>query len=132
MDLNDLKPKTDDIVVTLLHPATGEVLLNEDKEKTPMTITVMSPNSKEYKSILHTQTNKRLKQMQGKRKRDITAEEIEESGLELAVAVTKDWNITLGGSKPKFGAAAVKDIYTSYGWINKQVNEAVEDSEDFT
>jgi|TARA_R110000824_G_scaffold80100_1_gene201664 hypothetical protein len=132
MDLNDLKPKTEDITVNLIHPGSGEPLVNDDKEKSNMTITVMSPNSAEYKKILHAQTNKRLKAMQGRRKKDITAEELEASGLDLIVATTKAWNITLGGEKPEFNANKVREVYKTYSWIGSQIDEAVEDNEAFT
>ena len=130
MDLKDLTPKSDVVEVAICHPGTGEALLNDDK--TPMTITMYAPHSKEYKSVLHHQTNKRLKQAQGKKKVDITAESIEEATLEVLVKATKSWNITYDGKKPKLTPALCKEVYTQLFWIKDQIEEAIADSVDFT
>lgn len=129
MDLLDLTPKSDEIVVTIKHPATGEVLKNEDKSD--MTITIYAPHSKEYKKVIHEMTNKRLKKMQAKGKNEITAEELEEATLETLSKTTKEWNITYGGEVPKLSVAKAKEIYDSVFWIKAQIEEAVESSLDF-
>jgi hypothetical protein len=129
MDLLDLTPKSDEIVVTIKHPATGEVLKNEDKSD--MTVTIYAPHSKEYKKVLHEMTNKRLKKMQAKGKNEITAEEIEEATLDTLAKTTKGWNITYGGEVPKLTVAKAKEIYDSVFWIKAQIEEAIESSLDF-
>jgi hypothetical protein len=129
MDLLDLTPKSDEIVVTIKHPATGEVLKNEDKSD--MTVTIYAPHSKEYKKVLHEMTNKRLKKMQQKGKNEITAEEIEEATLDTLAKTTKGWNITYGGEVPKLTVAKAKEIYDSVFWIKAQIEEAIESSLDF-
>lgn len=129
MDLLDLTPKSDEIVVTIKHPATGEVLKNEDKSD--MTITIYAPHSKEYKKVIHEMTNKRLKKMQAKGKNEITAEELEEATLETLSKTTKEWNITYGGEVPKLSVAKAKEIYDSVFWIKAQIEEAIESSLDF-
>jgi hypothetical protein len=129
MDLKDLTPKSDEIVVVIKHPATGEPLKNDDKSE--MTITIYAPHSKEYKKVLHEQTNKRLKKMQSKGNKDITAEEIEEATLEALAKTTKEWNITYGGEAPKLTAPKAKEVYEDVFWIRSQIEEAVEDSLDF-
>lgn len=129
MDLKDLTPKSDVVVVEIKHPATGEVLKNDDKS--PMTITMFAPHSKEYKKVLHEQTNKRLKQMQSKKTQDITAEDLEEASLEALAKTTKEWNITYGGEQPKLSVAKAKQIYDEVFWIKSQLEEAVANSLDF-
>ena len=129
MDLLDLTPKSDDIVVTIKHPASGEVLKNEDN--TDMTVTVYAPHSKEYKKVIHEMTNKRLEKMQAKGNNKITAEEIEEATLETLAKTTKEWNITYGGEVPKLSVAKAKEIYDSVFWIKAQIEEAIESSLDF-
>ena len=126
MDLLDLTPKSDEIVVTIKHPATGEVLKNDDKSD--MTITIYAPHSKEYKKVLHEMTNKRLKKMQAKGKNEITAEEIEEATLDTLAKTTKEWNITYGGEVPKMTVAKAKEVYDSVFWIKAQIEGAVDDS----
>ena len=129
MDLKDLTPKSDDIVVEIKHPANGETLNNDDKS--PMTITIFAPHSKEYKKVLYEQTNKRLKQMQSKKTQDITAEDLEEASLEALAKTTKEWNITYGGEQPKLTVAKAKQIYDEVFWIKAQIEEATANSLDF-
>lgn len=129
MDLKDLTPKSDEIVIEIKHPATNAVLQNDDN--TPMTITVFAPHSKEYKKVLHEQTNKRLKQMQSKKQQDITAEDLEEASLEALAKTTKDWNITYGGEQPKLTVDKAKQVYDEVFWIKAQIEAAVADSLDF-
>jgi hypothetical protein len=129
-DLKDLTPKSDEIVVVIKHPATGEPLKNDNKSE--MTITIYAPHSKEYKKVLHEQTNKRLKKMQSKGgNKDITAEEIEEATLEALAKTTKEWNITYGGELPKLTLAKAREVYEDVFWIRSQIEGAIEDSLDF-
>jgi hypothetical protein len=129
MDLLDLTPKSDEIVVAIKHPATGEPLKNDNESE--MTITIYAPHSKEYKKVLHEQTNKRLKKMQSKGDKDITAEEIEEATLEALAKTTKEWNITYGGEMPKLTVAKAREVYETVFWIRSQIEGAIEDSLDF-
>ena len=129
MDLMDLTPTSDIVEVTLLHPNTGEILSNPDK--TPMTITLYAPHSKVYKSAMHEQTNKQIKKVKGGNKTlDITAEDIEQSSLEVLVKITKAWNITYKGETPKLNKT--KDVYEEVFWIKDQIEEALKSSLDFT
>lgn len=130
MDLMNLKPTSDTVEVKLVHPNTGDTLKNDDK--TDMTIIVHASHSKEYKTALHEQTNKRLKAMQSGKKQEITAQDMEEATLTLLSKVTADWNITYGGEKPKLTVAKAKDLYDEVFWIKDQIEEAVADSLDFT
>ena len=129
MDLLDLTPKSDVIVVTIKHPATGDVLKNEDNSD--MTITMYAPHSKEYKKVIHEMTNKRLEKMQTKGSNKIKAEELEEIALETLAKTTKEWNITYGGEVPKLSVAKAKEVYDRVFWIKDQIEEAAEDSLDF-
>ena len=130
MDLMNLKPTSDTVEVTLVHPNTGDTLKNDDKSD--MTITIYASHSKEYKAAMHEQTNKRLKVMQSGKKQEITAQDMEEAGLTLLSKVTADWNITYGGEKPKLTVAKAKDLYNEVFWIKDQIEEALADSLDFT
>ena len=129
MDLLDLTPTTDTIEITLKHPNTDEVLKNGDK--TLMTITMYAPHSKVYKSAMHEQTNKQIKKARGgKKDLDITAEEIEQSSLDVLAKATKDWNITYKGGVPDVKKA--KEVYEEVFWIKDQIEEALKTSLDFT
>jgi len=130
MDLKDLKPKSDTVEVEIVHPNTLEPLKNEDEST--MTITMYAPHSKEYKAVVHEQTNKRLKQSQKNKRMELTAEDLERAGLELLAKATKSWNITFGGKQPKYSVDAAIDIYDEVFWIRDQIEEAINESLDFT
>lgn len=130
MDLKDLKPKSDTVEVEIVHPNTLEPLKNEDEST--MTITMYAPHSKEYKAVVHEQTNKRLKQTQKNKRMELTAEDLERAGLELLAKATKSWNITFGGKQPKYSIDAAIDIYDEVFWIRDQIEEAINESLDFT
>jgi hypothetical protein len=130
MDLMDLTPKTDIIVVTIKHPSTEELLKNEDGS--PMTITVYAPYTKEYKAVVHGIANKRLQAAsKNKKSLDYTMEELEEAALESLAKTTKEWNITYGGEVPKLTEAKAKEVYDKVFWIKTQIEGAVETSMDF-
>ena len=130
MDLMNLKPASDTVEVTLVHPNTGDTLKNDDKSE--MTITVYASHSKVHKTVLHEQTNKRLKAMQSGKKQEITAQDLEEATLTLLSKITAEWNITYGGEKPKLTVAKAKDLYDEVFWIKNQIEGALADSLDFT
>ena len=129
MDLKDLTPNLDDVIVTIKHPTTGDVLKNDDG--TDMTITVLAPHSKEYKKAQHEQISKRLKKAQKSKSQDVDYSDIEEATLELLAKVTKAWDITFGGEKPELTVAIAKSIYDEVFWIKNQIEEEVSESLDF-
>lgn len=130
MDLIDLKPVSNTVEVTLKHPNTGKNLKNDDKS--PMTITLYASHSKEYKAVMHEQTNKRLKAMQKGKSQDITAQDMEEATLSMLSNITYSWDITYGKEKPKLSVDKAKQLYDEVFWIKDQIEEALADSLDFT
>jgi hypothetical protein len=129
MDLKDLTPNLDDVVVEIKHPTTGDVLKNDDG--TDMTITILAPHSKEYKKAQHEQISKRLKKAQKSKSQDVDYSDIEEATLEVLSKTTKAWDITYGGEKPKLTPAKAKDLYEEVFWIRNQIEEVVTDTLDF-
>ncbi len=130
MDLMDLKPTSNTVEVTLKHPNTGKTLKNDDKS--PMTITLYASHSKEYKSVMHDQTNKRLKAMQKGKSQDITAQDMEEATLNTLSRITYSWDITYDKEKPELSPDKAKQLYDEVFWIKDQIEEALADSLDFT
>lgn len=132
MDLKSLKPTSDTITVELKHPSTFDPLTNEDG--TPMSITVYAPHSAEYKAVIHEAANKRLKAAAKTKNKQPTLnlEDIEKQGLELAVSIIKDWNITYDGEKIKLTKDKATEIYKELFWVREQVDEAVESTDVFT
>ncbi len=123
MDLLDLTPTSDVVVVTLTHPSDGSVLC--DDEKKPMTITIYAPHSKEYKKVLYEQTNKRLKQSQSKGRMEFTAEELDRVGIELLAKTTKEWHLLYKGENPKLSIKKAEEVYQEVFWIKGQIEEEV-------
>jgi hypothetical protein len=128
MDLSNIIPTSDEIVVTLKYPGTDKVLDNDDG--TPMTITLYAPHTKEYKAGIYEQANKRIKDQQ----KEFTIQDWEESTTELLLKAIKDWDITFGGKKPKLTPAKAKEVFNSKAgfWIAEQVQEKVNSFEAFT
>ena len=129
MDLKDLTPKSNTIEIELKHPITGEALKNDDD--TPMTITLHATHSKEYKSVMHEQTNRRLKVAGKTGKVDITSEELEDNTLEVMAKATKSWDLTFNGEKPELTVEAAKNLYTEVFLIKDQLDEGISNSMGF-
>jgi hypothetical protein len=131
-DLNDLVPTSDTIDVVLKHPNTGEVLTNDD-DGSQMTITIYAPHTRKYKSAIYKQANSRIKKAGGKIENvEFDFEDLEQASIELFSSVTKEWNITFGGDKPKLTATKAKEVYEKIFWIKPQIEEAVASYADFT
>ena len=126
MDLKDLTPNLDDIVVSVIHPTTGETLKNDDG--TEMTITVLSPYSKGYKKLQHEQITKRLKKAQKDKTQDVDYSDIEEATLEVLSKATIAWNITFDGEKPELTVDKAKSMYEDVFWLKNQLEEEVTES----
>ena len=130
MGLNDIGKVKETTELELVHPATGETLLNDDG--TPMTITVHGPYSSVYKSISHNQQNKRLMKAQRTGgKLNLTAEEIEASSLELLVKCTEGWSLTLDKEPEDFSQDKVRQVYTDHPWVREQVDAVFGDTRAF-
>lgn len=129
MDLLDFTPKTDDLVVEL--KVNDKLLTNPDGST--MTITVMSPFSKEAKALQHSMTDERIRLMKKKKKDDgnLTAAEVEEMNLEGLVRSTKAWNITWGGAQPEFTKELAKEVYEKAFWIKELIDAARAETLDF-
>jgi hypothetical protein len=126
MDLRELTPSLEDIVVELVHPVTGDVLENDDGSV--MTITLLAPHSKEYKKAQHEQITKQLNKAQKDKNTDIDYSEIEQSTLSVLAKTTKAWNIQHDGKKPKLTEDKAKSIYEEVFWIKEQLEAKVSEA----
>ena len=129
MDLKDLTPKSDVVVVELKHPATFEPLLNDDDS--PMTITLYAPHTKEHKTVLWAVTDVRLKEAAKTGKIEVKSEDLEQQSIESLAKTTKEWNITFDGGQPDFNYDKAKQIYTEVFWIKDQLDAALSSYMDF-
>lgn len=130
MDLMDLKPKSDTIEVILRHPNTLEPLTNDDGSE--MTVTVHAQHSKEYRGAVHDQQDRRIAKIQKTSNNKYTSAELETDTIDLLAKVTKAWDITYGGDKPKLTPAKAKEVYSEVFWLRSQIEEALSESLDFT
>lgn len=124
-DLFHLIPTDDTIVVEIKHPVTEEVITKDDGK--PMTVTVYAPHSSVYKNAIHEQTNKRIQKAAKGKKVPFTAEELENTTLELLAKTTKDWSIQLNGKSPKYSVGEALDLYAKLPWLKQQIMDAQED-----
>lgn len=132
MDLKNLTPTSDTVEVILVHPNTLEPLMNEGTDR-EMTITLYAPHSKEYKKLLHEQTDKRIEQMQKRSKASsLKAADLEKATIDILAKATKEWDITYDGEAPKLTVAKAQKIYTEAFWLKDQLEEAINDTLDFT
>ena len=89
-------------------------------------------HSPEYKKVMHSQTNKRIKAATKGDDLTMTSEQLESYTLDVLVETTKSWNITFNGEKPELTSKNARDIYNEVFWIKLQLEGAVNNSLDFT
>lgn len=134
MDLKDFTPNKDDIEVALVlrgvtEDGSDKELFNADG--TPMTITVMSPYSKDFKKAVSELSDKRIQEAAKKKKTKVSMAEAEEIVIETLAVTTRSWNITWGGEKPDFNVDLAKTIYEDAFWIRNLVEDARDKTLDF-
>jgi hypothetical protein len=127
MDLKDLTPTSETIEVKIVHPTTRELFLNDDES--PMSVEVYAPHTKNYKTAVYKQASARMKVSKGD---DIDFEALENASIDLLAGITKSWNITYDGKKPKLTEAKAKEVYDTVFWLKMQVEEAINTFEVFT
>lgn len=115
----------DGVTVDLLHPGTGEVLLNDDKS--PMTITVLGTDSPEYKNSI-----RRTQRENGNRK--ASAEKVEHQINQVLADCTVDWHLQIDGDEfTKFSKRAAVELYSnpSFQWLREQMLTTISDRSNF-
>ena len=111
----------------LRHPGTDQALYNDDK--TPMTITLVGEHSEEYKAVTRRWQNEVLR----KPNRKLTAEQVEERGIDLLVACTKGWAIQWDQELLPFSPEAARELYSDreHAWIKNQVETHIYEASNF-
>jgi hypothetical protein len=130
MDLATLditKAANEGAVMEVLHPVEGTVL--KDDAGKPITITLIGQDSEKVKKRQRVEMNKRLK---GGRRQTMTAEELEEQGLQLLAFCTLSWSgIKLDGQDLDCNAANAVIVYQRLPWMKEQVDAFVGDRANF-
>lgn len=134
MNIFDLKPTSDEIVVTLKDPRNFEETL-KNSDGTDMTWTLFAPHTKEHKEAMYTQTDARIKKMSEDGKVEVTkftARDLDEAALELYVSTTKSLNIDIDETGKKATVKQVRKLLEELFWIKLQLDEGLETFEVFT
>ena len=133
MDLKNFVPSKEHIVVELGFKDSEGNWTNKltNPDGTTMSVTVLSPFSKEAKKIAYEINDKRIREAAKKKDKSISSTEAEGVFIETLAATTVDWNITWGGEKPKFTKELAKEVYTEAFWIRNLVEEEKAKTLDF-
>lgn len=110
----------DAVDMPLTHPVTFEPL--EMADGTPMSIRLTGEHSGAYKRLQRAFQNETLK---SHGKKPLTAEQLEERGLQLLAACTLGWNLQGEDGPLPFSQANAVALYRDKPWIRDAVNEFV-------
>jgi len=103
-----------------------------DGTETDIVITVASQDSEQYRKKTLESRNKRMKDLQRGKKSQLTAEQLDEGGVDLLVACTIGWqNVEKDGKPLEFNDENVRSLYADFPWIKDQVDEAIADRANF-
>lgn len=134
MDLTQLdttKKSNDGAQLQLRSPRDGEVLIDESTGS-PVSITLLGPDSKRYLDASHEATNRRLTKRLRSARAKITAEEVAGDQLELLVACTTGWSgIQVDGAYLKFSEDEARKLYKRFPWIRDQAQEFIDERSNF-
>lgn len=107
--------------INILHPATGE--------ETDLFITVLGPDSREWRKAIKTDLTKLL----AKKAQGITEEDLVDSDIDKLVSITSGWRgLTDKGEEVKFSPEKCKQLYSDSPRIMDQVDRFIGDSRNFT
>lgn len=112
----------------------GNVLRHTNEDGSPgrpFTITLLSRDSDAFVHLSQRLTDARLQQ-QVRTRLPVASVVTERDTIELLVAVTKSWDIILGGEKPESTPEAFRAAYTKYRRLRDQVDEFLGNPGNFT
>jgi len=116
-------------VLHLTHPGTGEKLYADDAKKKPITITVGSTSSREYRDYMAGVRNRNLQRQRAAKGRDVIitpAEQLEE-GLGLLTAVCFGAENLVYNGKAVKTSADFRELLDDpkMSWVKEQVDQTV-------
>ena len=105
-----------------------KALFNDDG--TPMTLTLLGADSDVAVKARNANQNRRF--AQGARLK-LTAEGLDSDSASYLAKLTTGWNITMGGTKPPFSAAAAAALFADpkLSFIREQADTAIADRSNF-
>lgn len=124
MDLSVIRQQAlQEAWVTITHPVTGA--------ETTMRIKLLSPDCDAYRIIENGVKNTGIQQA-GRRGGRMTAEELNENGMQLLVQATTGWEgVIFDGQEMPFSAANVRLVYSEFPFIKEQVDRFLADRRNF-
>jgi hypothetical protein len=119
----------DSTVIQLINPFTQEPLFADAEGKKPVTITVASQGSREYRLAVNAMINRDIKR--GNKKK--TAEESRAEGVELLVAICLDSENLMYDGEPVKSDAQFRALLSDdkLGFIKTQIDETLGNVESF-
>jgi hypothetical protein len=113
--------------VELLHPVSGEVLI--DSEGNKVTISLYGTSSKQYRNAITAMQSRALK----RGKKQLSVEEMRKEGVELLVACSDKINSLTYKGAPVDNDSAFRELYADpkFSWLREQVDAAVGDVSSF-
>ena len=120
------------VSMELRDPSNGEILVDEKTSK-PVSIKLVSADSKEYRLAFHKQTNLRINRQSKRSARvHLTSEGMETDQIEILARCTKGWSgIMVDKVDVEFSEQAARDLYTRFPWISEQVDDFINDRANF-
>jgi hypothetical protein len=131
MDIFDLTPQKDTVIVELTDPRDDSPLVHNKKK---MFIERYLPHTEEYKKAQYKKTQKYLKmaQKQGNTDVDIDLYEAETDRVDVMAETTVSWQLYYGGEWIEFSPEKAKEIYTKAYWIVDQLQQGENSTDVFT
>ena len=121
MDLDELTPTDKPKAFTPLHPQTGAEITRNGE---PTVFHLWGPDSAKMQAFERKLNQRRLTVASRTGKVQITAEAIEDEGIERAVEMIHDWeNVGVSGLDLPYSAVAARDLVTKWAWLKDQFDE---------
>jgi hypothetical protein len=132
-DFDTLELGETGVKMPVRRPDTLEPIMHGDPPRR-MTLTVASADSDKFIKARRSAQDRR-NAVSGRRGGPgvARAAEIDNDSIDMLVAVVLDWDITLspGTEPPKFSPAAVRNLFTKFPYIMRQVDSFVADDANF-
>jgi hypothetical protein len=111
-------------VLEIMHPTENTLL--------GIQITLAGADSDLYRKIVNKNVNKRVQRMKPGQSIPFTAEEQEESGLNLLASCTLAWDgVVVDGETVPCNKENAKELYRRFPWIREQVDLFIGDRANF-
>jgi hypothetical protein len=126
--------------LVLVHPATGDELVDNTDPKNPkkVSLRLLGTDSETFQTVSHKINNKRLERAakaSGKRgaaAKVLSSESTDAEGLEQLVACTVGWsNVDLNGGPLEFSKDNAHLLYTTLRWVREQAEAFILDRANF-